>query len=152
MPCLTISRKTEIDNFDLIQTCGVIDQYILKFEISMNNKIFVQEMDTLAKLLDIALNLKFMKVLSILEQLHHRIVFTVFKQDVHVFFVFKKVFETNYKWILTFREQLVKLNFLHELLLGSASKKRLLADYFASRNFTCIYISDFIALSKATLA
>lgn len=89
---LKFSGETEISDFDLHP---IVEEQVTKLQISVNHTVAVQILNGRAYLIQIALYFDLMQALPTTQQLVKCLVLTEFKEDVHVFSIFKEVFEAH---------------------------------------------------------
>ena len=142
---LKLGGETKITDLDLHL---VVEEQITELQISVNDAMTVQILDSGTDLVNVALNLELVKALSATEQLIQRLVLTELKQDVHVLSVFKEVLEA-YDVVLV--ERSVNLDLRHELLLGSSLRESRFGNDFGRRDSFIFEVGELEAASETSL-
>lgn len=105
--------KTEITYLYLH---SVVQEQVTKLEISMDDSVTVQVLDSAAYLIQIALYLDLVESLTSPQQLVERLVLAELKQNVNVLSVFEEMLEADNMVVM---EGTVNLDLTHQLLLGA---------------------------------
>ena len=143
---IELCRKTEVSELD----CHfVIDKEISKLQVSVDNSVGMQILQSINNLHCVAFYLQLMKPLPPLQQLVQALVVAQFKQNIHIFTVFEEVCELSHIHVL---DRPVDLDLTHELLFRPASLKRGLLDNLCGRHGLRLTLDELVALREATLA
>lgn len=87
-----LGGETKVSNLDLHL---LVQEKVTKFEISMNDSVRMEVLDSIANLHDIALNFELVEALSPSEKLVHGSGTAHFEQDVDVLGVLEEVLEAD---------------------------------------------------------
>ena len=142
---LQFCGKTEITNFDLH---FIVKEEISEFEISVNDTMAVQVLDSSADLVDVALHFQLVETLTTSEELIEGLVLTQLKQNVDILGVFEEVFEADNVVVM---QTAMNFDFTHELLLGTRLGESGLGNDLGSGDSLVLEVGEFVTLGESSL-
>lgn len=143
---IKLGGEAEISELDLH---FVVQEEIAQLEVTMDNAMRVQVLQSVDYLCSITLNFQFVKSFSTFKQFVHALVLAKFEQDVDILTVLEEVLEVADIGVL---DAPVDLDFTHELLFGAALRQAGLLNDFGCVHEGGVGIYEFVAFRKAALA
>ena len=127
----------------------VVEEEVSKLQISVDDAMTVEVLDSRADLVDVALNLELVQSLTPTQKLVERLVLAELEQDVDVLGVLEEVLEADDVVLV---QRAMNLDLGHELLLGSGLRQCALHDDFGGADSLVLQIGELEAAGEATLA
>ena len=143
---LEFRGQTEITDFDLH---FVVQEEVTELQISVDDAMTVEVLDSRADLVDVALNLELVQSLTPTQKLVERLVLAELKQDVDVLGVLEEVLEADNVVLV---QRAMNLDLRHELLLRTSLSQCALHDYFGGTDSLILQIGELETAGEAALA
>lgn len=127
----------------------VVNEKITKLDVTMDDSVLVQELQSAYDLVRVALDLELVQTFAPLQQFIETLVLAELEKDVDALAVFEEMCELRDVLVL---DGSVNFDLTHQLLLGAAPLQRTLLDDLRRRDRLRIALHEFVTLGEAALA